>query len=207
MRFPQARILEWVAIPLSRGSFWPRDWTWVSWIAGRFFPIGTIKEASKTRLSEWLKSLSRVRLFATPWTVAYPMGFSRQEYWSGLPFPSPGDLPNPGIKAGSPSLEADALTSEPAQLPVFCYFFNILNTFKSVIPYKSPSMIWNISRVEEKCIIWAYLNLKIWDYLTFLGNEIISSLILAYMATGEKVYEQRKTRGSEVINCNQWIFL
>jgi len=41
------------------------------------------------------------------------MGFSRQEYWSGLPLPSPGDLPNPGIKPGSPSLEADALTSEP----------------------------------------------------------------------------------------------
>ena len=49
-----------------------------------------------------MKSLSRVRLFATPWTVAYQappsMGFSRQEYWSGLPFPSPGDLPDPGIE-------------------------------------------------------------------------------------------------------------
>ena len=47
---------------------------------------------------------SHVRLFATPWTVAYQafpsMGFSRQEYWSGLPFPSPGDLPNPGIDLG-----------------------------------------------------------------------------------------------------------
>ena len=64
-----------------------------------------------------MKSLSRVRLFAAPWTVAYQaspsMGFSRQEYWSGLPFPSPGDLPNPGIEPGSPVLEADALTSEP----------------------------------------------------------------------------------------------
>ena len=40
------------------------------------------------------------------------MGFSRQEYWSGLPFPSPGDLPNPGIEPGSPTLQADALTSE-----------------------------------------------------------------------------------------------
>ena len=55
-----------------------------------------------------IKSLSRVRLFATRWTVAYQaplsMGFSMQEYWSGLPFPSPGDLPNPGIEAGSPAL-------------------------------------------------------------------------------------------------------
>ena len=64
-----------------------------------------------------VKSLSCVRLFATPWTVAYQaspsMGFSRQEYWSGLPLPSPGDVPDPGFKPGSPALEADALTSEP----------------------------------------------------------------------------------------------
>ena len=64
-----------------------------------------------------MKSLSHVRLFATPWTVAYQappsMGFSRQEYWSGLPFPSPGDRPDPGIKPGSPAFQADALTSEP----------------------------------------------------------------------------------------------
>ena len=65
-----------------------------------------------------VKSLSCVQLFATPWTVDYEaspsMGFSRQEYWSGLPFPSPGDLPNPGIEPGSPALQADAL---PSQLP------------------------------------------------------------------------------------------
>ena len=60
-----------------------------------------------------MKSLSRVRLFETPWTVAYhtplSMGFSRQEYWSGLPFPSPEDLPDPGIEPRSPALYADAL--------------------------------------------------------------------------------------------------
>ena len=64
-----------------------------------------------------VKSLSRVRLFRTAWTVAYQappsMGFSRQDYWSGFPFPSPGDLPNPGIEPGFPALEADALTAEP----------------------------------------------------------------------------------------------
>ena len=68
-----------------------------------------------------MKSLSRVRLCVTPWTVAYQappsMGFSRQECWSGLPFPSPGDLPNPGIEPGSPSLQADALPSEPPGKP------------------------------------------------------------------------------------------
>ena len=64
-----------------------------------------------------VKSLSRVRLFATPRTVAYQaslsMGFSRQQYWSGLPFPSPGDLPDPGIEPRSPTLQTDALPSEP----------------------------------------------------------------------------------------------
>ena len=64
-----------------------------------------------------MKSLSRVQLFVTLWTVAYQfppsMGFSRQEYWSGLPFPSPGYLPNQGIEPRSPALQADVLPSEP----------------------------------------------------------------------------------------------
>ena len=70
-------------------------------------------------LLKWseVNSVSRVRLFATPWTVAgqapLSMGFSRQEYWSGLPFPSPGDLPNPGTEPWSPAWQADALSSEP----------------------------------------------------------------------------------------------
>ena len=64
-----------------------------------------------------VKLLSSARLFVTLWTVAYQallsMGFSRQEYWIGLLFPSPGDLPDPGIEPRSPTLQADALTSEP----------------------------------------------------------------------------------------------
>ena len=64
-----------------------------------------------------MKSLSRVQLFVTPWTVAcqapYSMGFSSQEYWSGLPFPFPGDLPYPGTKPRSPAPQADCLPSEP----------------------------------------------------------------------------------------------
>ena len=62
------------------------------------------------------KSLSPVRLFATPWCVACQappsMGFSRQEYWSGLPSPSSGYLPDPGIKPRSPTLEANSFLSE-----------------------------------------------------------------------------------------------
>ena len=66
----------------------------------------------------------------TPWAVAYhvspSMGFSRQEYWSELPFPSPGDLPDLGIEPGSPALYADALTSEPPGKMIIVYYpFNV----------------------------------------------------------------------------------
>ena len=75
-----------------------------------------------------VKSLSRVRLIATPWTVSYQappsMGFSRQEYWSGLPCPSPRDLPNPGIEPRSPEFQADDLTSEPPGKPQYNTYSN-----------------------------------------------------------------------------------
>ena len=69
-----------------------------------------------------VKSLSRIQLFATPWTVAHQappsMEFSRQEYWSWLLFPPPGNLLDPGIKPRSPELQADALLSEPPGKPI-----------------------------------------------------------------------------------------
>ena len=68
-----------------------------------------------------VKALSHVRLFVIPWTVVYQapqsMEFSRQEYWSGLPFPSAGDLPDPGTEPGYPALQADTLLSEPPGKP------------------------------------------------------------------------------------------
>ena len=68
-----------------------------------------------------VKALSRVRPSVTPWTAALQappsMGFSRQEYWSGVPFLSPGDLSDPRIKPGSPALEADSFPSEPPGKP------------------------------------------------------------------------------------------
>ena len=85
------------------------------------FPSSSKERQCQRMLKVKVKSLSRVRLLATPWTVAYQaplsMRFSRQEYWSGLPFPSPGDLPDPGIEPGFPTLEADTLTSEPPGKP------------------------------------------------------------------------------------------
>ena len=81
------------------------------------------------------KSLSRVWLCATPWTIApqapLSVEFSRQEYWSGLPFPPPGDLPNPGFKPESPTLQADSLPlshlESPSQIVVLANFCGVNN--------------------------------------------------------------------------------
>ena len=72
-------------------------------------------------LEKEMATYSSTLAWKIPGTVAYQappsMGFSRQEYWSGLPFLSPGDLPDPGIEPGSPTSRADALTSEPPGNP------------------------------------------------------------------------------------------
>ena len=85
-------------------------------------------ELSSSHMGMWV--LSRVQLFATPWTVAHQaplsMGFYRQEYWSGLPFPSPRDLPNPRIKPtsiASPALAAGFFTTELLGKPPYCNIY------------------------------------------------------------------------------------
>ena len=91
-----------------------------------------------------MKSFSRVRLFVTPWTVAYQappsMGFSRQEYWGGLPFPSPGDLPDPGIEPRSPTLQADSLLSEPPGKPLI-----FTSEVKSLSPVRLFVTPWTVA--------------------------------------------------------------
>ena len=79
-----------------------------------------------------------ISLTVTPWTVAHraplSMGFSRQEYWSGLPCPSPGDLPNSGIESGSPALQADSFLSEPPGKPFqFLKVKYILKLIKKIL--------------------------------------------------------------------------
>ena len=78
-----------------------------------------METTSMSLMDEWIKKFWYTH--ATSWTVAHQafptMGFSRQEYWSGLPVPSPGDLPNPWIEPRSPTLQADALTSDPPGKP------------------------------------------------------------------------------------------
>ena len=94
-----------------------------------------------------MKSLSRVQLFATPWTItcqASPfMEFSRKEYWSGVPFLSPEDLPNSGIKTGSPALQADALPSEPPGKP-----YQLTNGIFTELEQKISQFIWKYKRSQ-----------------------------------------------------------
>ena len=93
------------SLSLLQGSYQPRDQTQVSCIRGRFFTSWAIREAHLVHKWKWnCELLSCVPLFVTLWTVAcqasLSMGFSRQEYWNGLPFPSPWDLPRPGTEPG-----------------------------------------------------------------------------------------------------------
>ena len=110
-----------------------------------------------------VKSLSRVRLFVIPWTVAYQvppsMGFSWQEYWSGLPFPSPEDLPNPGIEPGSLAFQVDTLTSEPAwPCPIVANIFLILIPISMLIPVFTliliSSLILILLQTSNRALHW-----------------------------------------------------
>ena len=91
-----------------------KQWSWQPWSSRMFYLWhhyggGLVAKSCPT--------------LVTPWTVAcqasLSMGFSRQEYWSGLPFPSSGDLPNPGIEPGSSALQPDSLLSEPSGKPAW----------------------------------------------------------------------------------------
>ena len=105
------KVLQSICQQIWKTQQCPQDWK-----RSVFIPI-----PKKWKWSE-VKLLSGVWLFATPWTAVYQAhpstGFSRQECWSGLLFPSLGNLPDPGIKPGSPALQADALPSEPPGKPI-----------------------------------------------------------------------------------------
>ena len=92
LKYDAVKVLHSICQQIWKTQQWSQDW----------------KRSVIILIPRKVKLLSRVRLFATPWTVAYQappsMGVSREEYWSGLPFPSPGDLPDPGIEPGSPAL-------------------------------------------------------------------------------------------------------
>ena len=121
----QARILEWVVISLSRGSSQPRDWTFISSLLHS--QAGSLPLAPPGKISGYLMFSNSKNAFCSSSieseSVSHSvvsdstrshglsllsMEFSRQEYWNGLPFPSPEDLPEPGIKLESPALQANS---------------------------------------------------------------------------------------------------
>ena len=132
-----------------------------------------------------MKSSSRVWLFATPWTVAYKaplsMEFSRQEYWSGLPFPYPGDLPEPGIEPRSPSLQADTLPSEPPGKYVALHW---------LISYVEPTLYsWGKS-TWSWCIIhfvWYWIQQHFVENFCFYIQQNIGFLLLSLSRFGIRV--------------------
>ena len=107
-----------------------------------------------------VKSLSCVQLFVTPWIVACqappPMGFSRQEYWSGFPFPSPEDLPDPGIERSSPALQADSLPSEPPGKPTYIVIRELL----FLKPVNKTFHIFHFKKSYKELLKNIYANLK-----------------------------------------------
>ena len=108
---------------LGRGSCNPLSMT--QRVSGAYSSLCTVRRSETaflTFVAVVVQLLSPVKLFATPWTVAcqasLSMGFSRQEYWSGLPFPPPGYLPDPRMKFMSPALAGGFFTTEPPEKPI-----------------------------------------------------------------------------------------
>ena len=112
--FPSPGDFPKPGIKLRSSSFFFLQ-TQIFYITGNFFTVWATRVKSKSIQWKW-KLLSQVQLFATPWTTQ-SMEFSRSEHWSGQPFPSPGDIPNPGIEPRSPALQADSLPDEPQGKP------------------------------------------------------------------------------------------
>ena len=113
-------------------------------------------------------SLSRVWLFATPWTLAcqapLSMGFSRQEYWSRLLFPSPGDFPNPGIEPRSPALQADTLSSEPPGITQFTS-----SVYQTLMVRNN--VIWHLDKI--KLSVWIQYYIYMWSLIWTFKTTLI----------------------------------
>ena len=129
-----------------------------------------------------VKSLCHVWLFVTPWTVAcqapLSLGFSRQEYWSGLPFPSLGDLPDPGIKPGSPALQADSTiwaTREAHIGHIYIYTYQIRSD-QSLIRVWLFATPWTAARQASLSITNSQSSPKPMSIESVIKNDLISSI-------------------------------
>ena len=114
--------------------------------------------------------------------VPLSMGFSRQEYWSGLPFPSPGDIPDPGIEPGSPAVQADSLPSEPLGKPfsVLGVGFLVLSCSELTEPFSSKS---HAFLLQWKTFLYYFYPLTLipsaLDHLDWVSMNLLFSFIFA----------------------------
>ena len=145
-----------------------------------------------------LSRFSHVQLFATLGTVAHRASlsteFSRQEYWSGLPCPPPGDLPNPGIKPSSPTLEADSLLAEPQGKPntrlphIFSLYLNLLHHSlplnQSFTSQLSPHFLMETSPTHHQC----RSNHQLICFLSILNFPFIKSTLLVCMLNHVRLF-------------------
>ena len=168
---------------------------------GKYVPFYRPEYIANYSLCLHAQSLSHVWLFGTPRTVAcqapLSMDFSRQEYWSGLPFPSPGGLPNPGIDLGFPTLQADSLPSELPGRPIttlnipksiqlnikgylscfqLCYYENgwDANCLKNNHFFKKSAPSWWISPWDMACFLWS--------------GSVLASLFCSMVSTSCSLY-------------------
>ena len=161
----------------------------ISWTLGAYIAFYLLSEqffnfSRKACFSSLSLVAKSCLTLATPWTVAcqapLSMEFSRQEYWSGLPFPSPGDLPNPGIELGSPALQANSL---PTELWGKLFLYHFLNPYMVVLIfwlYKQVVVVivWSLSHVWLFVTLWtackASLSFTIsWNFLKLMSIESV----------------------------------
>ena len=187
-RIFQARILEWGAMPSSRGSSRCRDQTCVSCIAGRFFSTGASLVAQKVKhlpavQETWVRSLcwedTLEKKMATHSSIL-AWRFSTQEYRSGLHFLLQGDLPNPGIEPRSPALQADSLPSAQPGKPIESIQYSFINvpvvwaSLTSCLFFFLPCIHWYQTedwltmgrRMLWMCSLTEWWNHSTWYHLT-----------------------------------------
>ena len=135
--------------------------------------------------------ISHVWIFATPWTVAHQvslhMELSRQEQWNGLPFPPPGDLPNPGIEPGSPVSQADSLLPEPTEKPPNSEWFDyILSSFSSPKIYSASMKIYLLC---PKSYLYFTLSLRLYIFwVLYFWERVVSVSVSTYTLGFQSCY-------------------